>query len=246
MQTNNIELEYKLSGNGKNTIVFLNGFRMNFGTWEKVSSEISIEHSVLVFNRSGIGKSAKATAEQSGEIVVKEIHRLLSKLNITSPCLFVAHSLGGIFANLYARTYPNDVLGLVFVDATHPLEIAEIKKNKPPFIIRCINDTLKSVEKTFDKFKYSEDECIKETVIQIQNAGPFPSVPVAVISGEKKIPFVSEQEFSVHKGYQLNLLKLSSKSKHYQCQQSSHFPQISEPVKVVSVIQSTFIQAVSS
>jgi pimeloyl-ACP methyl ester carboxylesterase len=182
VNTNDIELEYKLTGTGTNTVIFLNGFRMNFETWGKVSSDISVGHSVLVFNRRGIGKSSKATSEQTGEVIIKEIHSLISKVNIATPYLLVAHSFGGVLANLYARTYPNDILGLVFVDATHPSEIDEHKANGPPFIIKFINDFLKSIEKKFDKFKYSEVECISETVIQIENSGPFPSVPVAIIS----------------------------------------------------------------
>ena len=67
-----------------------------------------------------------------------------------------------------------------------------------------------SIEKKYDKFQYSEDECINETVIKIENAGLFPSVP---------------------------------ESKYYQYQQSSHFPQITEPDKVISIIQNTFAQA---
>jgi pimeloyl-ACP methyl ester carboxylesterase len=240
---NQDELEYKLTGNGENTIIFLNGFRMSHDTWGQVSTDISVEHSVLVFNRRGIGKSSKAQREQSGETVIKEIHSLIVNLNITPPFLLVAHTLGAIFANLYARTYPKDVLGLVFIDGTHPSEIAQHRKNKSSFFIKMINDTLKSIEKLFDQYKYSEDECINKTVLQIQNADPFPNVPVAIVSGAKKIPFVSAEEFSVHQGYQLALLKLSAKSTHYQCHQSSHFPQITEPDKVVSVIKSTLIQA---
>jgi pimeloyl-ACP methyl ester carboxylesterase len=230
-------------GNGENTIIFLNGFRMSFNTWGKVFTEISADHSVLAFNRRGIGKSSKAKTEQSGETIIKEIHSLISSLNITPPFLLVGHSLGAIFANLYARTYSNDVLGLVFIDGTHPSEIADHKGNKSSFIIELINDTVKSIEKLFDQYKYSEDECISQTVAQIKNAEPFPSVPVAVVSGEKKMPFVSQEEFTLHQDYQLALLKLSPHSTHYLCNQSSHFPQITEPDKVISVIQSTLTQA---
>jgi hypothetical protein len=31
--------------------------------------------------------------------------------------VLTAHSLGGLFAHLYARTYPDEVRGIVFVDA---------------------------------------------------------------------------------------------------------------------------------
>jgi pimeloyl-ACP methyl ester carboxylesterase len=110
----------------------------------------------------------------------------------------VAHSLRGVLANLYARTYPNDILGLVFVDATHPGEIAENKVNESPFVIKFINDILKSIKRKYDKFKYSEDECINDTVIQIENAKPFLNVSVPIISGGDKLHFLSVREFFLH------------------------------------------------
>jgi pimeloyl-ACP methyl ester carboxylesterase len=58
-------------------------------------------------------------------VVIEEIQGLLIVQKLNPPYLFVAHSLGGVFANLYARTYPDQVLGIVFVEASHPLEIAE-------------------------------------------------------------------------------------------------------------------------
>ncbi len=121
----NIHFEYKKIGRGEVNIVFLSGFRMKFDNRNKVYPEIVADHSILLFNRHGVGSSAKATMEQVGHTVVDEIHMLISKLNMNLPYLLVAHSLGGIFANLYARIYSNDISGLVLVDAPHPLKIAE-------------------------------------------------------------------------------------------------------------------------
>jgi pimeloyl-ACP methyl ester carboxylesterase len=158
-------------------------------------------------------------------------------LGLDPPYVFVAHSLGGLFANLYARTYPNEVAGIVFVDSPHPLEVAEQKKNSPPIVLKAINNGLKTIEKRFDKFKYSEDECVEETIAQIMSAGDFPHIPIAVVSGTKKMPFVPEKAFATHQQFQTQLLNLSSKSTHYNCLKSGLFPQITEPEKVITAIQ---------
>ena len=233
------QFEYKLIGNGEQNVVFLNGFRMNFDSWNKVYPNISKDHRVLIFNRHGVGSSSNAVLKQTGEVVVEDIHKLLLKLNLRPPFLFVAHSIGGIFANLFARIYPNDVSGVVFIDAPHPLEVAEQKQYKPPFIVRAINDGLKNIERIFDKLKYSEDECIEETVSQIQNADSFPNVPIAVVTGTKKMPFVPEEAFKVHQRYQSKLLGLSKYSRHYLCNKSGHFPQVTEPEIVIAAIIDT-------
>lgn len=240
MSTNNdIHLEHQRIGNGATNIIFLNGFRMQFKTWDKVYPEFASESSVILFNRRGVGSSLKATETQDGNTVVSEIHSLFSNLRLRPPYVLVAHSLGGLFANLYARVYPDEVAGVVFVDAPHPLEVAEQKANRPPFVVSVINNGLKIIEKLFDKFKYSEDECIEKTITQITTAGPFPDIPVAVVSGTKKMPFVPEKAFEIHQQYQAKLLSLSSKSTHYICHESGHFPQITEPKKVIKAIRNT-------
>jgi pimeloyl-ACP methyl ester carboxylesterase len=49
--------------------------------------------------------------------VVAELHALLQAAEIPGPYVFAGHSLGGFFARLYAATYPDEVVGLVLVDA---------------------------------------------------------------------------------------------------------------------------------
>jgi pimeloyl-ACP methyl ester carboxylesterase len=237
LSKNNIYLEHQRIGDGTTPIVFLNGFRMLFKTWDKVYPEIMPENCVILFNRRGVGTSIKATEEQDGNTVIIEMRALFSNLGVSPPYVLVAHSLGGLFANLYARTYPNEVAGIVFVDSPHPSEVAEQKKNSPPFVLKAINNGLKTIEKLFDNFKYSEDECIEETIAQIKRAGDFPYIPIAVVSGIKKMPFVPEKAFETHQQYQAQLLNLSPKSTHYICHESGHFPQITEPEKVITAIR---------
>ncbi len=132
------------------------------------------------------------------------------------------------------------------MDAAHPSEVAEQQTNNPSSVLSIINNSLKAVEKYFDKFKYSEDECIEETIDQINSAGAFPDIPIAVVSGTKKMPFVPENAFAIHQKYQARLLELSSRSTHYTCHQSGHFPQITEPDKVVGAIRNIIDETTNS
>jgi pimeloyl-ACP methyl ester carboxylesterase len=235
--------EYTQIGKGLVTVVFLNGFRMKYDTWDKVCQNITDEYNVLLYNRLGVGKSSEADSMQVGSVVVDDMNELLLRLDIQRPFLLVAHSFGGVFANLYARTYPDDVLGIVFVDATHPGEVAALEEFKPPAILGAINKGIKSIEKMFYEFKYSEAECMEQTALQIQKAGMFPGVPIAVVSGAKNMPLVPQKGFAVHMSYQEKLLELSKLSKRYLCRKSSHFPQMSEPEIVVTAINETVDKA---
>ena len=48
---------------------------------------------------------------------MRSLHALLQTAHFPGPYVFAAHSFGGIFARLYASTYPNEVVGIVLVDA---------------------------------------------------------------------------------------------------------------------------------
>jgi pimeloyl-ACP methyl ester carboxylesterase len=49
--------------------------------------------------------------------MVKELHTLLVNAKIQSPYVMVGHSFGGALAQLYIHNNPNEVVGLVLVDA---------------------------------------------------------------------------------------------------------------------------------
>ncbi|HET7094723.1 MAG TPA: alpha/beta hydrolase, partial [Thermomicrobiales bacterium] len=46
-----------------------------------------------------------------------ELHALLQAAGVPGPYILAGHSLGGFMARLYAATYPDEVVGLILVDA---------------------------------------------------------------------------------------------------------------------------------
>ncbi len=65
-------------------------------------------------------RSDPAPMPRSGTDVVTELHDLLAAAGVPGPYVLVGHSLGGLFQLLYARSYPDQLAGLVLIDATSP------------------------------------------------------------------------------------------------------------------------------
>jgi pimeloyl-ACP methyl ester carboxylesterase len=61
-------------------------------------------------------RSAPVSMPRTAESVVARLHALLAA-GVPGPYVLVGHSLGRLFVRLYAATYPDEVAGLVLVDA---------------------------------------------------------------------------------------------------------------------------------
>ena len=64
--------------------------------------------------------------------IVADLHALLAATRVPRPYVLVGHSLGGLCMRLYASTYPDDVVGMVLVDATHEEVWVEFEKVLSP------------------------------------------------------------------------------------------------------------------
>jgi pimeloyl-ACP methyl ester carboxylesterase len=71
----------------------------------------------LLTSRSDPIASDPIAQPRTAREVVAELHALLEAADIPGPYVLAGHSLGGLFARLYASTYPDEVVGMVLVDA---------------------------------------------------------------------------------------------------------------------------------
>jgi pimeloyl-ACP methyl ester carboxylesterase len=68
----------------------------------------------------GADLSTPRQQPHTADLGVGDLHALLAALGDPGPYVLVAHSYGGLIAELYARTYPRDVAGLAMVDTVTP------------------------------------------------------------------------------------------------------------------------------
>jgi pimeloyl-ACP methyl ester carboxylesterase len=71
------------------------------------------------FDRAGLGWSESSPNPRTLSNYIQEQRTLLARAVVEPPYVLVGHSAGGLYARVYAREYPDEVAGMVLVDAGH-------------------------------------------------------------------------------------------------------------------------------
>jgi pimeloyl-ACP methyl ester carboxylesterase len=106
-------------GAGRPTIVFEAGLNEFSLAWTRVQSEAAQFARACTYDRAGLGWSEPSPLRRTGVNMVKELHALLARSGTGGPLILVGHSFGGLLARHYLHTYPDEVAGLVLIDAAH-------------------------------------------------------------------------------------------------------------------------------
>ncbi|MGQ0646158.1 MAG: alpha/beta fold hydrolase [Gemmatimonadaceae bacterium] len=120
------------TGVGRPTVVLEAGHNESSSTWRDVQGQVAQLTRVCSYDRAGLGRSGSPPRGGPGRTardVVRDLEVLMDASNERGPFVLVGHSLGGAFVRIFAATHPNEVVGLVLVDAVHEREfeaIAEI------------------------------------------------------------------------------------------------------------------------
>ncbi|MEV5240100.1 alpha/beta hydrolase [Streptomyces cinnamoneus] len=105
------------SGSGGPAVVFLPGASAVGLDYYGVQQGVSQFTTAVVYDRGGTGYSDPLPLPRTATAVATELHELLRAQNIAAPYVLVPHSLGGFYAHRFAQLYPQDVAGLVWLDA---------------------------------------------------------------------------------------------------------------------------------
>jgi len=228
-------VEYIASGAGSPVIVLINGAGGPVEGWFRVFSELAKLTAVFAYNRAGIGKSSKPAEPQSGMVLVETLRATLQKAEISPPYILVAHSLGGLIANLFARLFPTEVAGVVFLEAAAPEDVAAMAAYERP-LQKLLRQLIERVRGTNNL-----DETVQahQTVAHIESAPSFPNIPVVVITGGKPALawLAPAQALAARAEHQRRLSRISPRGKQIIASRSGHFPQFSEPELVVDVVR---------
>jgi CubicO group peptidase (beta-lactamase class C family)/pimeloyl-ACP methyl ester carboxylesterase len=106
------------AGSGSPTVILEAGAGGGVYSWSAVQPSLTTTTRVCSYDRANLpgGSSDPAPKPQTAADIVTDLHKLLTAARIPGPYVFVGHSNGGLFARLYATTYPQEVNGLVLID----------------------------------------------------------------------------------------------------------------------------------
>lgn len=79
---------------------------------------------VCIYDRAGLAWSDESNLPRDAATISKALHTLLDKKGIERPFVFAGHSIAGLYMRDYVERYPEDVAGLVFLDPSHPDQLA--------------------------------------------------------------------------------------------------------------------------
>ncbi len=120
IEINGKKVHFLCMGRGGPTVMLDAGLSADLNWWHLVQKESCKFARVCSFDRPGYGWSDAGQEPRTSKQIVQELHQLLHSTDMTPPpYILVGHSFGGANMQLYANTYPDEVFGLILVDACH-------------------------------------------------------------------------------------------------------------------------------
>ena len=87
---------------------------------------------VVRYDRAGIGYSDLSDTPRDPITVAQELHTLLEKAGETPPYILAGHSFGGLYIRVFTQLYPEEVVGMAFLDSSHPDQRERLNHPQPP------------------------------------------------------------------------------------------------------------------
>jgi len=88
--------------------------------WAWVQNDLAAMTRVVAYDRAGLGWSDPSPEPQDARQSAQDLHAALQKAGIQGPYVIAGHSYGGLVARAFTSLYPDEVVGMVLVDASHP------------------------------------------------------------------------------------------------------------------------------
>lgn len=111
-------LKINCTGKGSPTVVLEAGLGDMSVEWKRVQPEITQFSRVCSYDRAGYGGSDAGPMPRTSAQVAKELQTLLQNAGEAPPYLLVGHSFGGYNVRVFNGNYPDEVVGILLVDAT--------------------------------------------------------------------------------------------------------------------------------
>jgi pimeloyl-ACP methyl ester carboxylesterase len=120
---------FRSAGEGSPVVILESGTGGTTETNYWLEQEIAKFTRVCTYDRTGLGRSELDRNWLGYRNSSQRLHMLLEKAMVEGPYIMVGHSLGGVLIRDFTKEYPNEVVGLVFIDSSHPLQIKRMPKN---------------------------------------------------------------------------------------------------------------------
>ena len=247
------------TGASSPTVILDFGLDGSYLDWYRVQPQLAGSVRVCSYDRSGYGWSDTSPRQRIPSEMVDELHTALDRAGEKPPFIFVGHSFGGFNALMFAHKYPADVAGVVLVDMPHPqgkiafswqkkLWLRMMQLTVPFGLPRwrrwCVNgpaeiEGLKTAlvcRSHVYATNYAQFATFGASAAEVGKLPPMRDIPLSVISRDPKragANFEAEQRWQE---MQLDLLRMSTNSRHIVAEGSGHGIPVERPDAIVSAV----------
>lgn len=239
-QTDTSELNFNFDkkGSGSPVILFESGLGETLEGWKTIQDSISKITTTISYDRIGLGKSSTTEKPRTLENFVSELHGFLEKQEIDGPFILVGHSLGGLIIRKFQNSYPEKVVGLVFVDPTLEGLLERLFAARP-------EEESEMLTKEMDGFfasqsigvqnEYKEVHTMENEIKELKLPTEL-SITVLVSYQELPPPF-SPDDIKIKMELFENWVKSAPQTKLISTTKSGHYIHYSEPNLVIDEIK---------
>jgi pimeloyl-ACP methyl ester carboxylesterase len=92
----------------------------------RIAPALAPSTTVCAYDRAGHGRSDTVSAPQDGIALATDLHTLLERADVPGPYVLVGHSSGGPYVRVFAARYPDQIAGMVLLDAQPSDDFAKL------------------------------------------------------------------------------------------------------------------------
>ena len=108
------------NASGQPTVVLEGGMASFSSNFYWVQNELAATTRVVAYDRAGLGWSDPAPEPRDAQQSARDLHAALQAAGIQGPYVVAGHSYGGLVVRAFTDLYPDEVAGMVLIDASHP------------------------------------------------------------------------------------------------------------------------------
>lgn len=122
VDVNDTKLHIRVEGEKNNlpTIILESGANSHTDMFHWVAEGIKNKVRVVRYDREGKWFSESSQDNITPDFYAHQLHQLLEESGEKPPYILVGHSMGGVYSRIFRDLYPSEVVGMVFLDSSHP------------------------------------------------------------------------------------------------------------------------------
>lgn len=248
---NGREMYLECSGTGAPTVVFISGAGVAADNWQyadlaseapddsAVYSKTAEFTRVCAYDRPGTkqwqgapSRSTTVPQPTTAQGDAADLHALLTAADVAGPYVIVGHSWGGLIATTFARTYPDEVSGIVLVDPGSQYLQTVLPQD-------VWTQWMQLIAETGLEHPDLESPDYPSSITALEAMPPLPAIPAVVLSSDTPFDYLGIGDAQAHWPEWLEAhaqLAASLGATHITQTHSGHFVENENPALVLEQI----------